>query len=541
MRKRTPWHKGRVELHANEVLPGNGEEHPGLGGSASRSYAPPVDRRAFLQGAVAGAAALTWGRYAKGDQPELGAVWAEIEKRHDEAVERLQEWVRQPSIAAENRGVNEGCDLTMRLLRDAGFGEVTKVPTEGQPGIFASLDAGAPRTLGLYFMYDVKQADPAEWSSPPWEAALVEKPELGKVLVGRGAVNQKGPEAAFLAALHAIRGAGRKLPLNLVFVAEREEEIGSPHFKQIVDQPEVQVALKRCVGVFMPNASQGLDGQVTITLGAKGVIECEITSSGERWGRGPKQDIHSSNKARVDSPAWHLVQALATLVNPDGTPAIDGFALKARPISPDEKKMIAVAAARMDEISLKKQLGVEHWIRYAKFQESLELLMSQPTVNIEGLVGGYTGPGGKTILPHKAVAKLDLRLVPDMTAKDALAALKAHLAKKGFGDIDVNMTGGYDPTSTPADAAMIRVETAVYRRGGIEPVILPRNAGSWPGYVFTGDPLRLPAGHFGLGHGSGAHAPDEYYVIESKNPKVQGMDGAALSHVEFLYELAQTS
>ena len=133
-------------------------------------------------------------------------------------------------------------------------------------------------------------------------------------------------------------------------------------------------------------------------------------------------------------------------------------------MSPDEKKMIAVAAARMDEISLKKQLGVEHWIRDAKFQESLELLMSQPTVNIEGLVGGYTGPGGKTILPHKAVAKLDLRLVPDMTAKDALTALKAHLAKRGFGDIDVNMTGGYDPTSTPADASSISM-AAMVRRG----------------------------------------------------------------------------
>jgi len=167
--------------------------------------------------------------------------------------------------------------------------------------------------------------------------------------------------------------------------------------------------------------------------------------------------------------------------------------------------------------------------------------MSRPTVNIEGLVGGYTGPGGKTILPGKAVAKLDLRLVPDMTAAESLAALKAHLAKKGFGDIEVRMTGGYDPTSTPADAAIIRIEAAVYRRGGIETVLLPRNAGSWPGYVFTGDPLRLPAGHFGLGHGSGAHAPDEYYVIESKNPKIQGIDGATRSYVEFLFELAQAS
>ena len=135
--------------------------------------------------------------------------------------------------------------------------------------------------------------------------------------------------------------------------------------------------------------------------------------------------------------------------------------------------------------------------------------MSRPTVNIEGLVGGYTGPGGKTILPHRAVAKIDMRLVPDMTAADALAALKAHLAKRGFGDIEVNMTGGYDPTSTPADAALIRARAAVYKRAGIDPIVMPRSAGSWPGYVFTGDPLRLPAGHFGLGHGNGAHAPND--------------------------------
>jgi acetylornithine deacetylase/succinyl-diaminopimelate desuccinylase-like protein len=128
-----------------------------------------------------------------------------------------------------------------------------------------------------------------------------------------------------------------------------------------------------------------------------------------------------------------------------------------------------------------------------------------------------------------------------MTAAEALAALKAHLAKHGFADIDVHMSGGYDPTTTDADSQIIRAATAVYRRNGIDPVMFPRLAGSWPGYVFTGDPLRLPAGHFGLGHGNGAHAPDEYYVIESTNPKLQGMDGAARSQVEFLYELASAS
>src|SRR5258707_2252838 len=303
-------------------------------------------------------------------------------------------------------------------------------------------------------MYDVKQVDPAEWSSPPWDGALVERPGLGTVLIGRGAVNQKGPEASFLGALHAIRAAGRKLPVNLVLVAEGEEEIGSPHFPQIVRRPEILAALKPCSGIFMPSAEQDLDGEVTLTLGAKGFIELELVSSGEKWGRGPRKDIHSSNKARVDSPAWHLVHALATLVSADGNePAIEGFAARARPISAAEKAMVAEGARRMDEAETKKLLGVEHWSRDANWSHALERLVSKPTVNIEGLVGGYTGPGGKTVLPHLAVAKLDLRLVPDMTASESLGALKKHLAKHCFRDIEVNMTGGYDPTRKPGHFA----------------------------------------------------------------------------------------
>ncbi|HWC75837.1 MAG TPA: M20/M25/M40 family metallo-hydrolase [Blastocatellia bacterium] len=497
-------------------------------------------RRGFVQGALAGTAGLAMPRWGWADEAALNGVRAQIEKRHEETVKRLQEWIRQISIAAENRGVSEGCDYMMRLLRDAGFNKVDRISTSGQPGVFATLDAGAPVTIGVYLMYDVKQVDPAEWSSPPWEAKIVDRPGLGKVMIGRGAVNQKGPQMAFLSALQAIRAAGRKVPVNLVLIAEGEEEIGSPNFPQIIKRPEVQAALKKCSGVFMPFASQGPDGAVTINLGAKGIIECELVSTGGRWGRGPKADIHSSNKARVDSPAWHLVQALATLVTPAGEPAIEGFANKARPLSATEKSMIAAASSRLKEEVAKKQLGVERWIRDVGWQESLEMLVSRPTVNIEGLVGGYTGPGGKTILPYRAVAKLDLRLVPDMTAAESLAALKAHLAKRGFGDIEVNMTGGYDPTSTPADSALIRAQAAVYKKAGIEPVIWPRLAGSWPGYVFTGDPLKLPAGHFGMGLGGGAHAPDEFYLIESSSPKVQGIDGATYSFVEYLHELAAT-
>src|SRR5579884_3139182 len=173
-----------------------------------------LDRRAFLRDTAAAAAALAWPpRAARRQEPDLAPIFAEIERRHDEAVQRLQEWIRQPSIAAEQRGVEEGCALTMRLLREAGFDRVSRVPTDGQPGIFATLDAGA--------------------------------------------------------ALHAIRGAGRRLPVNLVLVAEGEEEIGSPHFPQVVHRPEVVAALGRALGVFMPFAAQDLDGSVTIFLGAK--------------------------------------------------------------------------------------------------------------------------------------------------------------------------------------------------------------------------------------------------------------------------------
>jgi len=143
-----------------------------------------------------------------------------------------------------------------------------------------------------------------------------------------------------------------------------------------------------------------------------------------------------------------------------------------------------------------------------------------------------------TVLPHRAVAKLDLRMVPDMTVTDTVAKLRAHLAKRGFGDIEVNVSGAYDPTTTSIDSRLIQAQAAVYRDAGVDPIFWPRTAGSWPGYLFTGAPLNLPAGHFGLGHGTRQHAPDEYYLIDSKNPKVTGLNEAVRSFLDYLYALA---
>jgi acetylornithine deacetylase/succinyl-diaminopimelate desuccinylase-like protein len=500
--------------------------------NAMRSHATLIP--AALAAVVLSCTSVAWS-----DPADFADIAAQVALQHDAGVKRLQDWIRLPSIAAEDRGYPEGPEHLVSLLKSVGFQHAVVIETDNKPGVFATLDAGAARSLGVYLMYDVKQFVPSEWSSPPLEAALVFKPGLGTAVVGRGAVNQKGPEMAFLEALRAIRAAGRQLPVNLVLVAEGEEEIGSPHIAQIVRRPEVLAALADTVGVIMPSAIQDPDGAVTVGLGAKGVIEVQLTVRGEQWGRGPGKDVHSSLKAMIDSPIWHLVHALDTLVSGDGnTITIDDYP-KPRPISATEKAMITAAAKRMDESQMKARYSTTHWIDDLPFEQALERLVSQPTVNIQGLVGGYTGPGGKTVLPHMAQAKLDLRLVPDMTAEGALAALKAHLERHGFGDIEVNMSGGYDPTSTAADAELIQAQFAVLEASGIDATLWPRGAGSYPGYVFTGPPLNLASGHFGLGHGSGAHAPDEYFVIESSNPNIEGWDGAVMSYVQYLYELGE--
>jgi acetylornithine deacetylase/succinyl-diaminopimelate desuccinylase-like protein len=498
------------------------------------------DRRDIVRGAaLLGAGAMLMRPLpvmAKGD---MEAVRRAAETGKDASIRRLRDWIALPSIAAENRNMAEGAAFMAELARDAGFADVEIVPTDGHPGVFGSIDVGARRTLGIYFMYDVKQFDPAEWSSPPLDGRMVERPGFGTAIMGRGAVNQKGPQATFLAALHAIRAAGRKLPVNIVLVCEGEEEIGSPNFRQIATKPNVLAALKACEGIFIPAGWQDKNGNVSVNLGSKGVIELELVASGAKWGRGPRGDIHSSLKAMVDSPAWRLVQALQTLVSADGnTPAVDGWFENVRPLTEREKTLIRAAAKLGDEAQQKAILGVNHWIANLAYEDALIRLAQEPTVNIEGLVAGYTGPGGKTILPGRAVAKLDLRLVPNQTRAEAERKLRAHLDRHGFADIEMNVSGGYDPTETDENSRLIRTELATYKKLGVTANLNARLAGSWPGATFTAPPVSIPAGHFGIGHGAGAHAPDEYYLIESTNPKVAGLVDATMGYAEFLYTLA---
>jgi acetylornithine deacetylase/succinyl-diaminopimelate desuccinylase-like protein len=485
--------------------------------------------------ALAALSPVTAGAAGSGRDKVVAAIQADQQG----AIERLRQWIALPTIA--NMGVNtpQGAEYMRQLALDAGFQKARIVETGGVPGVFATLDAGARDTLTIYFMYDVKHYDPAEWSSPPLEGRIVDRPGEGRALVGRGAVNQKGPEMAFLTALRGFKTTGVKLPVNLVLVAEGEEEIGSTNFPKMLADPEVAAAVRRSVGVVMPSTGQSRDGSVSIDLGAKGVVELQLVSSGEKWGRGPAKDIHSSLMARVDSPTWHLVKALDTLVADDGyTPAIDGWFENVRPLTPRERELIAADLPK-DEASVKKLLGVQHWINDEDFLTSAYRLASQPTVNIQGLIGGYTGPGGKTVLPGRAEAKLDLRLVPDMTKDEAVEKLKAHLARRGFGDIEVIVSGGYSPTESSEDSIIVRAAESTLAKAGIEHSLFPRRAGSWPGVVFTGPPLAMAAGHFGVGRGGGAHAPDEWLLIESSDPKVAGYPQQAVMFTDYLYEVAR--
>jgi acetylornithine deacetylase/succinyl-diaminopimelate desuccinylase-like protein len=491
-----------------------------------------------LAAAVA-ASALVATMPVSAETPNRSQFEQALKSAHAANVKRLQDWIALPTIAAEKTNVDKGADYLRQMLLDSGFQQAKVVQTDGVPGVFAMLDAGAPTTLGIYFMYDVKQYVPSEWSSPPLEARLVDRPE-GKAIIGRGAVNQKGPETAFLSAVRAFQATGRKLPVNLVLVAEGEEEIASPHFSQIVQNPEVLAAMRKTVGVFIPSANQEGNGSTDINLGAKGVMEVQLISSGEHWGRGPAKDVHSSLKASVDSPAWRLVKALNTLVSEDGqTPAIDGWYDNVKPLTARQKELIAEGVKNSNEADVMKRLGIKHWYKDEDYLTSQLRLASQPTANIQGLVSGYMGPGGKTVMPGRAEAKMDFRLVPDMTREEAEAKLKAHLAKRGFSDIIVNVSGGYSPTQTDENSLLVKSQMAALKNAKVEFSLNPRQAGSWPGVTFTGAPLKLPAVGFGLGTGGGAHAPDEWYLIDSNSPKVAGLDEAAMFYVDYFYELSQ--
>ena len=468
-----------------------------------------------------------------GEHPE---IYAYIDASIDSHIGALQRWMRQPSISAQNNGIAEMAEMLRSDLETIGFQETALVPTDGHPGVWGYYDAGAEQTLLVYMMYDVQPVNPEDWDSPPFEANIVDH-ELGRVIMARGASNQKGPERAFLNALEAIIAVKGNLPVNLMIAAEGEEELGSPHYPQIVDAYEDR--MKDADGVLFPMSVQGPDGKPGMLLGVKGILYFEMESRGGEWGGPAQAEIHGSYKAIVDSPTLRLIQAIASLTTPDGnTILVPGYYDGIRPPTEEEQMLINGAAQSRDDEQMKQSLAVARFIDDLGGAEAIVETLYMPTINVDGIWSGYTGEGVKTILPHMATAKVDSRLPLGLDPDEALAKIRAHLDDNGFSDIVLRKLSGYPAAQTSVDAGLTQAVIAVYNKYAEGLSIQPRIAGSAPFYQFT-DRLGLPLVPAGLGHGRGAHAPNEFYLVEP-GPDVgaAGLATIEKSYVDLLYSLA---
>ncbi len=464
------------------------------------------------------------------------AIYRYIDEHLDQHFANIQRWLRQPSVSAQNIGIRDMAEMVRADLAGMGFQEAELVPTSGHPGVWGYYDAGADRTLMVYLMYDVQPVNPEDWESPPFDAALVDH-ELGRIVMARGATNQKGPERAFLNALESIIAVDGKPPVNLMVVAEGEEELGSPHYPEIIDKYESR--LRTAHGALFPFNSQQPSGELSMFLGVKGILYTEMEVVGGAKGGPTKAEIHGSYKAIVDSPVWRLVHALATLTSEDGnTIAIPGYYDPVRLPTLEEQRLINGLADRWDDRQLQSALSVERWIDGITGRDAIMRYLYHPTLNIDGIWGGYTEEGVKTILPHKATAKVDSRLPYGLDPDSALGMIQRHLHASGFDDIVVRQLSGYPAAQTSIDAGLVRAALSVFTKYGVIPSVAPRLAGSAPFYQFT-ERLELPLVFAGLGHGAGAHAPNEYMVIHPKpGSKIAGLADIEKAYVDLLYALA---
>ncbi len=475
-----------------------------------------------------------------------------IESRQAGHIERVKELIRRPSISAENRGMIECAELLRGYFRELGCERSEVVATKKQPVVYAEYEANKPVTLIVYFMYDVKQVEGEDWKliKDPFDPQLVEMPPFKRCLVGRGAVNQKGPLGAFLNAMEEMIAVNRELPVNLKFICDGEEEIGSPHLLDFA--VEYLDRLKDADGVIFPSAAQNTQGVPHLSLGCKGSAPFELECSGTFWGRGPTtRGIHSSYAALVDSPAWRLIHALSTMTDPahPDRVKIDGFYDNVLPPSEEDLQIVEKLIPRYDEESVKQNLGVDCFIDDVHGRDAILKLLYSPTLNIQGIYGGHIGVDFKTVTPHSVSVKLESRLVPEQTYKEILTKVRQHLDKRGFRDIKIVKVRGSDTAEgarshewakTSPNSWLVQATTRTYDKMGYDPTVWPHGAGSAPWHVFTKRPLKLPMVQFGLNHGGRAHAPDEYLVIEG-NDSVKGLAEFELSFVQLLEECSHMS
>lgn len=430
---------------------------------------------------------------------DLAPVLAHIDANREGSLARLLDYLRHPSISAQNIGIAEVAALLVQHLTQMGL-HAEAIPTANHPMILASWN-GAPGkpTVLLYGHYDVQPPDPlSAWVSPPFEPTIRD----GRIYA-RGAGDNKGQHFAQLLAIEAHLAVHRRLPCNVIVLLEGEEEIGSPHIAAFVrtHRHRLQADL-----VITADGPIHPSGRPTVLFGVRGMANFELRA------RTAKRDVHSGNFGGVVPNAiWSLVHLLGTMKRPDGTITIDGLHDAVVPPTPLEQEAVSRLPLELEEV--KTDLGLTRLDAPAD-RPFYDRTMFYPTLTINGLHGGYGGPGVKTVLPHEAVAKCDIRLVEAQTPADVLAKVAAHV-KRHAPDVEFVPGDGMLPSKTPMDSPFAEpIRQAIIAAQGVEPLLYPSLGGSLPDYVFT-KILGIPAFVVPYANADEAnHAPNENLKLE---------------------------
>ena len=427
----------------------------------------------------------------------MDRVFQYIDAHRAEYVELLRGLCRRPSIAAQGIGLNETAGQVEALMAEAGIHART-IPVEGgAPVVYGEVKGKSPRALLFYNHYDVQPPEPLEeWESDPFGAVIRDDR-----IYARGVADNKGNLVARICAVDAMLHTLGETPATARFIVEGEEEIGSVHLPKFVREHPDLVAADACI---WEAGYRDIQENIVLALGVKGICYVELEATGAN------RDLHSSLGTIVPNPAWRLVWALSTFKDRNERILIDGFYADVLEPTDDEMAQLRRIAPLRDEAAQLRSYDLDRYLLGVSGVELLKRNLFQPTCTICGITSGYGGPGSKTVLPRRAVAKVDFRLVPNQRSEDILKKVKAHLAQHGFADIAVRALGNEEPAKTPLTADIVKVVSDAARRiYNREPLVFPTMAGTGPMHVLTGA-QGIPTIGTGVGYAnSNGHAPNE--------------------------------
>jgi len=435
-------------------------------------------------------------------------LFAHLDAHFDAHLDRVRAYVRQPSISGEGQGMQEMAELVRDSIRGLG-GRAEIAPTPGWPVVTGAIDAGAPKTLLIYGMYDVQPVEGEEWMVPPFAGEVVTLPEFGDSMVARGVYNTKGPLAGLFNVLESIQTVGGRLPVNLKFVIEGEEELSSPNLPGFIASHRDRLGAD---ATYFPFYCQDRHGKPVMWLGVKGIQYFEVACRGGTWGGPRTRGVHGSNAVWIGSPAWRLARVLATMMDDREGITIEGFTDDVLSPSAEDEELLQRLARTFDSATQLWMWDAERFKYDLQGADLLRRYLYTPTLNIDGIWGGYTGPGMKTLLPHEVRAKMDVRMVPNMEPERVRERIRAHLRRVGRDDLEVHFYEGYPPAKTSVREPVVQALIKTFRDLGHEPEIWPHLAGSAPFYLFR-RVLDQPFAMGGLGHGGRPHSPNEYATI----------------------------